>query len=218
MSQPAKVYLVDDHPIVRQGLTMLISHEEDLTVCGESDSQFMANQEIEKLKPDLVVVDLALRVGDGIELIKALRASDQHLPILVLTMHEDAFYAERAMRAGARGYLTKGDASKQVIPAIRQLLSGDIYVCNRVAPKLMKRLVAGPQKDDDPVSQLSDRELQVFRLIGNGEGTQQIADDIGLSVKTIETYRANIKRKLDLEDARRLVEYAIRWTVSSAEN
>ena len=213
-TQTSRVFLVDDHPVVRQGLTRLIAQEEDLEVCGEAESEVEALDRISAVRPDLVVVDLSLSTGDGIDLIKSLHARDPRLPLLVLTMYEESFYAERAMRAGARGFLTKGDASRLVVDAIRHLLRGEIYVCESVAPKLMKKLITGSAGDEDPVTCLSDRELQVFRLIGQGRSTQEIADEIGLSVKTIETYRANIKRKLDLRDGRKLVEYAIRWVVN----
>jgi len=214
MPSPHRIFLVDDHPIVRQGLARLISQERDLEVCGEADQQYEALRRIMDERPDLVVVDLSLASGDGVDLIKSLGEQLPHLPILVLTMHTESFFAERALRAGARGYLTKGDASESVVKAIRQLLAGEIYVCERVAPTLMKKLISGASEGEDPVARLSDRELQVFRLIGQGRGTQEIADEIHLSVKTIETYRANIKRKLDLKDARKLTEYAIRWNVA----
>ena len=215
MTKPTRVLLVDDHPIVRQGLARLIGQEADLEVCGEAGDVPSAVQAVNELKPDVVVADLSLKEGSGIDLIKTLGVQASEIPILVLTMHEESFYAERALRAGARGYLTKQEASDKILTAIRQVVRGDIYVSERLSPKLLKRLITGVPDEEDPlVSRLSDRELQVFLMIGEGHGTQQIASQLNLSVKTIETYRAHLKQKLDLRDARELVQYAIRWVVS----
>ena len=209
-----KIYLVDDHPLVRQGLTQLILEEPDLSVCGDTADSPSALREISQERPDVVIVDLSLKDGDGIELIKSIRTQFPDLAILVLTMHEESFYAERALRAGAQGYLTKQEASENVVQAIRQLLAGDIYVSERLSPKLLKRLIRGTVGDSEPlIARLSDRELQVFILIGDGRSTQQVAEKLHLSVKTIETYRANIKDKLRLKDARDLVQYATRWVL-----
>lgn len=214
MTKPTRVFLVDDHPIVRQGLARLLSHEADLEVCGEAGDVASAIQAVNELRPDVVVADLSLQEGSGIDLIKTLRTQTPDIPVLVLTMHEESFYAERALRAGARGYLTKQEASEKILTAIRQVVHGDLYVSDRLSPKLLQRLITGAPNTDDPlVSRLSDRELQVFLFIGEGRGTQEIADQLHLSVKTIETYRANLKEKLDLRDARELVQYAIRWVV-----
>jgi DNA-binding NarL/FixJ family response regulator len=215
MTKSTRVLLVDDHPIVRQGLARLISAEADLDVCGEAGDVPSAVQAVNELKPDVVVADLSLKEGSGIDLIKTLSSQSSTVPILVLTMHEESFYAERALRAGARGYLTKQEASEKILSAIRHVVRGDIYVSDRLSPKLLKRLITGSPDEDDPlVARLSDRELQVFLLIGEGHGTQQIASQLNLSVKTIETYRAHLKEKLGLRDARELVQYAIRWVVS----
>ena len=215
MTKPTRVLLVDDHPIVRQGLARLIGQEADLEVCGEAGDVPSAVQAVNELKPDVVVADLSLKEGSGIDLIKTLGVQASETPLLVLTMHEESFYAERALRAGARGYLTKQEASDKILTAIRQVVRGDIYVSERLSPKLLKRLITGVPDEEDPlVSRLSDRELQVFLMIGEGHGTQQIASQLNLSVKTIETYRAHLKQKLDLRDARELVQYAIRWVVS----
>jgi DNA-binding NarL/FixJ family response regulator len=210
-----KVFLVDDHPIVRQGLARLLSAESDLEVCGEAEDEPTALQALHEAKPDILVVDLSLKKGSGIDLIKSVRVQFPELPVLVLTMHEESFYAERALRAGARGYLSKQEASEKILTAIRSIIKGEIYVSDRLSPKLLRRLITGSPDDDEPlISRLSDRELQVFLLIGQGRGTQEIADDLNLSVKTIETYRAHLKVKLGLKDARELVQYAIRWVLS----
>jgi len=212
----ARVLIVDDHPIVRQGLKQLIDAEPDLVFCGEAESAPAAVRAVGEVKPDLVIVDLHLRTGDGLDLVKSIRSAHPQLPVLVLTMHDESFYAERAFRAGARGFLTKREAHENVIDAIRRLLAGEIYISERVSPALLRKLItgeSGPGKGD-PVDRLSDRELQVFRLIGEGLASQEIADELNLSVKTIETYRAHIKEKLGLEDARKLVQSAIRWVIS----
>jgi DNA-binding NarL/FixJ family response regulator len=214
MDRQLKVFVVDDHPIVRAGLIQVISREAGLSVCGEAGDVPAALQGVTDSGPDVAVVDLHLKEGDGIDLIKQIRKLQPRLPILVLTMHEEPFYVERAMRAGAQGFLTKQDAGDQVLTAIRTVAGGEMYVCDRVSPKLLKRLLAGGGNGaDSPVARFSDREMQVFRLIGEGLGTKEIAERLNLSVKTIETYRANIKEKLDLRDARELVQYAIRWVI-----
>jgi DNA-binding NarL/FixJ family response regulator len=214
-----KVFVVDDHPIVRQGLIQVISREEDMSVCGEAGDGPGALQGVAEGGPDVAVVDLHLAQGDGIDLIKQMHKLHPRLPVLVLTMHEESFYVERAMRAGAQGFLTKQDAGEKVLAAIRKLAAGEMYVCDRVSPKLLKRLLAGGEAgDDSPVARFSDREMQVFRLIGEGLGTKEIAGRLNLSVKTIETYRANIKEKLGLRDARELVQYAIRWVIGQGRS
>lgn len=215
MPDKARVFIVDDHPIVRQGLTMLISQEPDLCVCGEADGAPVALQAVTKLRPDVVIVDISMKDGDGIDLIKSIRAHDNEIHILVLSMHEEMFIVERAMRAGASGYLPKQEASDKVLTAIRSILSGGLYVSESLSPRLMERLLADKSaRGEDAIARLSDRELQVFQRLGDGMGTQEIADAMHLSVKTIETYREHIKVKLDLKDARQLMQYAIRWNLT----
>lgn len=215
MTETARIFIVDDHPIVRQGLTQLISQEPDLLVCGEAEGAPAALQAITKLRPDVVIVDISLKEGDGIDLIKSICARHDEIRILVLSMHEEMFIVERALRAGASGYLPKQEASDKVLTAIRGILAGDLYVSESLSPKLMARLLAGKAaRGEDAVTRLSDRELQVFQRIGEGMGTQQIAGAMNLSVKTIETYREHIKEKLGLKDARQLMQYAIRWNLT----
>ena len=210
-----RVFLVDDHPIVREGLAKLIANEPDLDVCGEADDVSSALRAFGESKPDVLVVDLALKTGSGIDLIKSVRAEHSALPVLVLTMHEEPFYVERTLRAGANGYVTKHEPGENVLIAIRAVVRGEMHVSDRLSPKLLKRLITGDPDEDEPlISRLSDRELQVFVSIGEGRSTQEIADDLNLSVKTIETYRAHLKTKLDLKDARELVQYSIRWVLS----
>jgi len=213
------VLLVDDHPIVRQGLAQLLMQEPDLHVCGEAEDEATALRLVEKLAPQLVIVDLSLKSGDGIDLIKAIKATNPMIPILVLSMHDAIHHVERALRAGALGYLTKQEASTKVLAAVRQVLRGEIFLSDHVSPSLLKRLLAPASDQQEPVvGRLSDREMQVFRLIGDGLGTQEIAARLGLSAKTIETYQAHIKDKLELRDSRKLIQFAIRWALSHEAN
>jgi len=206
------VLIVDDHPIVRQGLAQLIDQEHDLRVCGQAEDAHGAMQAIKELNPDLAVVDISLKDTSGIELIKDIKVHFPGLPVLTLSMHDEGVYAERALRAGARGYVMKQEATERVVTAIRRVLSGEMYVSESVAAKMVSKLVAGPaQTGGSPVDRLSDRELEVFRLIGAGYGTREMAEKLHLSVKTIETYRAHIKEKLDLVDANELLRTAINW-------
>jgi DNA-binding NarL/FixJ family response regulator len=206
------VLIVDDHPIVRQGLAQLIDQEHDLHVCGQAEDAHAAMKAIRELAPDLAVVDISLKDTSGIELIKDIKVQHPGLPVLTLSMHDEGIYAERALRAGARGYVMKQEATERVVTAIRRVLAGEMYVSEGMAAKMVSKLVAGPaQAGGSPVDRLSDRELEVFRLIGTGYGTREMAEKLHLSVKTIETYRAHIKEKLDLLDANELLRTAINW-------
>jgi DNA-binding NarL/FixJ family response regulator len=207
-----RIIIVDDHPIVRRGLAQLIDQEDDLYVCGQADDAHQAIRGIRELNPDLVIVDVSLRTTSGIELIKDIKVQFPNLPVLTLSMHDEAIYAERALRAGAKGYIMKQEATEEVVTAIRRVLAGTVYVSQGMAAKMVSKIVAGPaEKGTSPVDRLSDRELEVFRLIGEGYGTREMAEKLYLSVKTIETYRAHIKEKLDLPDANELLRAAIRW-------
>ncbi len=207
-----KIAVIDDHPIVRQGLSELIGQQPDLTVCCEAEDAAQAVKAIEASKPDLAVVDISLKDSSGIELIKDLKVRCPDLLLLVLSMHEESFYAERVLRAGARGYVTKEEATEKVIKAIRKLLDGEIYVSEKMAAKMLSKFVEGPAgKAGTPVERLSDRELQIFELIGRGVSTRRIAENLHLSIKTVESHRENIKRKLKLADATELLQQAIQW-------
>lgn len=207
-----RIVIVDDHPIVRQGLAQLIDQEDDLHICGQAEDAHEAMRAIRQLNPDLVIVDISLRTTSGIDLIKDIKAQFPTLPVLTLSMHDEALYAERALRAGARGYIMKQEAPAEVVAAIRRVLAGTTYVSQGMAAKMVSKIVTGPgEKGASPVDRLSDRELEVFRLIGEGYGTREMADKLYLSVKTIETYRAHIKEKLNLQDANQLLRAAIRW-------
>lgn len=210
-----RVLLVDDHPIVRQGLALLIDREPDLCVCGEAEGAHTAFHAIETLRPDLVVLDISLSGPDGLDVLKEIRMKTENLPVLILSMHDESIYAERAMRAGANGYIMKQEATERVLIAIRRILQGDVYLSDRLTNTMLQQYVHGAsQAKKSPLVNLTDRELEVFRLIGEGHGTRQIADELHLSVKTIESYQAHLKEKLALRNARELVQHAIEWTVN----
>jgi DNA-binding NarL/FixJ family response regulator len=208
------VFVVDDHPIVRQGLTLLINQEADLTVCGEAEEMHSALSAIQATRPDILIVDISLNGPDGLELLKNIRLTSPRLPVLILSMHDESIYAERALRAGANGYIMKQEATERVLVALRRILSGEIYVSERIANSMLRHYVrgAGPSEHSS-ISDLTDRELEVFRLIGEGHGTRQIAEALHLSVKTVESYQAHIKEKLSLRSARELVQRAVQWNV-----
>jgi DNA-binding NarL/FixJ family response regulator len=208
------VFLVEDHPITQAGLAALIGREDDLFICGEADSAPTALDQIAKLKPSIVISDIALKTSNGIELMKNLMALCPDVPILVMSMHDESLYAERAIRAGARGYLMKREAAEKVLPAIRTILNGDIYLSEQMKGKLLSSMVGGRKTEQVtfPLDTLSDRELEVFQLIGNGFTTREIAQRLNLSTKTIDSYREHLKLKLDLESGAELVRRAIRWT------
>jgi DNA-binding NarL/FixJ family response regulator len=210
-----KILLVDDHPIVRQGLSQLINQEADLTVCGEAENASSAMEAITASRPDLVIVDISLDGPDGLDLLKTVRIRDATLPVLILSMHDEFLYAERALRAGARGYIMKQAATDGLLVAIRKILSGDIYLSERMSARLLRQLTSHPAPvSRSPLEDLSDRELEVFRLIGQGHGTREIAEMLHLSVKTVEAYQAHIKEKLSLKNSRELMQRAVQWTTS----
>jgi DNA-binding NarL/FixJ family response regulator len=209
-----RVFVVDDHPIVRQGLTLLINQEADLFVCGEGEEMNSALSAIQASNPDILIVDISLNGPDGLELLKNARITSPRLPVLILSMHDESIYAERALRAGANGYIMKQEATEKVLVAVRRILSGEIYVSDRIANSMLQHYVRGSNPAQrSSVSELTDRELEVFRLIGEGLGTRQIAETLHLSVKTVESYQAHIKEKLCLRSARELVQHAVQWNV-----
>jgi DNA-binding NarL/FixJ family response regulator len=221
MTTKSRVVVVDDHPIVRQGLAQMIDREPDLAVCGEAEEARTAQLAIASLKPDIVIIDISLSGPSGIEILKTIRQTDPKLRVLILSMHDEMVYAERALRAGANGYIMKQEATEMVLVALRRILAGEVYVSNRVANRMLRHLVGGAPPSwkasrMSPLDQLTDRELEVFRLIGEGYGTRQIADQLHLSVKTVETYQSHIKEKMDLRNARELVQYAIQWVISES--
>ena len=206
------VFIIDDHPIVREGLVQLINREPDLVVCGQAEDTYGAVKAMESLKPDIAVADISLKGADGMELIKNVKMRLPGLPVLVLSIHDESLYAPRALRAGALGYIMKQEATENVLVALRRVLSGEIYLSERMANKILQQFVgAGTTAQRFSVDRLSDRELEVFRLIGQGYGTRRIAQELRLSVKTVESYREHIKDKMTLSDASELVQHAIRW-------
>ena len=205
-----RIFLVDDHPIVRRGFQLMISLERDLQVCGEADNSSVALEKIAALQPDVAIVDLTLKSSSGLDLIKQLRALHSKLKILVFSMHDETFYAERVLRSGAHGYLTKEEGTEKAIEAIRWLLQGKKYFSQNVMSKIIGA-GARPAADGASVERLSDRELEVLDLIGRGMGSRQIAERLHLSIKTIESHREHIKSKLNLTSATELTKYAYNW-------
>jgi DNA-binding NarL/FixJ family response regulator len=207
-----KVVVVDDHPVFLRGLVQLIQQESDLVVCGEAETAAQAMQVIAARSPDIVVTDISLKDSDGIELLKDIRAHYPQLPVLMLSLYDETLYAERALRAGARGYIMKQEAADKVMMAIRRVLNGDVFISENLSTKMLSRFTGSKRrKITSPVELLSDRELQVFRLLGHGKSTVQIANQLRRSVSTVETYRANIKLKFKLRNASELVQQAVHW-------
>lgn len=207
-----RVLIVDDHPIVRQGLRRLIDQESDLLVCGEADNARDAKIAIRELNPDAVIVDISLKQGDGIEIVKDARAHYPQLAILVLSMHDETIYAERLLAAGANGYIMKQAASDQFLIALRRVLGGSIYVSEAVGSSMIQKFAAGgTYVSANPIDQLSNRELQILQMIGRGLSTREAAVALNLSIKTVESHRQRIKRKLSLATGSQLVQYAVNW-------
>jgi DNA-binding NarL/FixJ family response regulator len=207
-----KILVVDDHPAVREALATRISQFPDLSVCGEADDVGKALQLASEQQPDIVITDITLKKGDGIDLVKRLVARDKDVRVLVWSMHSENQYAERALRAGARGYITKEQATQQIMEAIRQVMAGKVYLSPAMAEKLLRRTVDGGKTlDRSPIDALTDRELEVLRLIGEGVKTQEIAERLHISVKTVETHRDRIKKKLNLKDGTELIRHAVLW-------
>jgi DNA-binding NarL/FixJ family response regulator len=206
-----RILLVDDHPMVRERLTEIINHEKDLMVCAEAEDRAGALDTIANAKPDLAIIDLALKNSNGLELIKDIHARWPRLLMLVLSMHDESLYAERVMRAGARGYITKQEATRNILLAIRRVLSGEVYLSGKTASAVITHLTAKPQSGGSIGELLTDRELQVFELTGNGLSTREISERLHIDVKTVETYRIRIKEKLGIRASSELLQLAIRW-------
>jgi len=207
-----RILLVDDHAVVRYGIAQLINREPDLQVCGEEEDAGHALAAIERLNPDLVIADISLKDSSGLELMRNIKAQRPRLPVLVVSAHDESVYAEIAFRAGALGYLMKEEALGKVLTAIRRVLSGNIYVSDALAARMLEQQIRGkPDLQESPVSRLSDRELEVFQLIGQWKKTSEIAAQLHLSIKTIEYYREQIKQKLNLKNAAELTHHATSW-------
>jgi DNA-binding NarL/FixJ family response regulator len=207
----ARVLLVDDHPIVREGLRRVIDAESDLTVCGEAVSRRQGLDAVEKLKPDIAVVDVSLEGSHGLELVKDLRVRHPQLPVLMLSMHDEALYAERALKAGAKGYLMKREPPEKLLRALRRALQGELAFSEAFTAQVLSRTSDGERRPETPTERLSDRELEVLEMLGKGLKTRQIAEQLYLSVKTIQAYREHLKAKLDLPDGASLMRFAVQW-------
>lgn len=211
-----RIMIVDDHPIVREGYVHLIARRKDLQTCAQAGSKSEAIQQIMQNPPDLVIVDISLTDGSGLELIKEIKAQFQGIKILAVSMHDESLFAERSIRAGALGFVNKQQAPEQLIKAIDQVIQGKVYLSPEVTERMICRSIGSDNhSDQSPIESLSDRELEVFEQIGNGETTRQIANKLNLSSKTIETYRENIKHKLNLGNATELTRHAIQWVLEN---
>ncbi len=212
----AKVLIVDDHSLVRHGLTQLIEEEPDLEVCGQASNAAEALRSMRQVRPDVAVVDISLTDASGIELIKEIRARDDTIRVLVSSMHEESLYAERALRAGAVGYVNKHESTEKIIEAIRTALSGRIYLSNSMTNRVLHRMIGGAKEGVAlPVDRLSDRELEVLQMLGSGMSSREVAESLCLSPKTVQTHRENIKKKLNLKNSADLTHYAVQWVLDS---
>jgi len=213
----ARVLIVDDHPAVREALALRIGRQPDLEVCGEAADVAEALRLLADARPDVAVIDITLKAGDGIDLIKRIKDRDSHVRVLVWSMHGESLYAERALRAGALGYVNKDQATETIVEAVRRVRDGKVWLSEAMAERMLRRAVGGGREGAarSPVDALADRELEVFRLIGQGAKTAEIADRLHLSVKTVETYRDRIRQKLDLTDGTKLAHYATQWILEN---
>ncbi|MBI1371654.1 MAG: response regulator [Phycisphaera sp.] len=210
-----RVMIVDDHPIVRRGLAETIRQESDLEVCCEAEDARAAIAAIREGKPDVAVVDLTLKDIGGLELIKQIRAIDEDVIMLVLSMHDESLYAERCLRAGAKGYIMKQEGSERLVTALRTVLAGQVYLSEKMSARLLGKMVGGgTSAGASPLEALSDRELEVFELLGRGLGTRNIAERLCVSIKTVESHREHIKQKLNIKNATELVQHATQWVMS----
>lgn len=212
LQKPVKIFIIEDHEVFRLGLKELINQEPDLVVCGETDTMAGARSVIGEQDPDMVILDLTLKDGNGIDFIKDMQRLDRRVPVLVLSMHDESLYAERSLNAGARGYVMKQETADIIIRAIRHILRGNIYVSEHIIGSILQKHVGGAEAAaQSPVERLSDRELHVFRLIGEGKASGEIARTMNVSLKTVGTYRERIKEKLNLKNAAELSRYAMHW-------
>jgi DNA-binding NarL/FixJ family response regulator len=206
-----RILIIDDHPIVRHGIRRVLENEDDMAVCGEAETARAARSAIKELRPDGVIIDITLRQGDGMELVRDVRAQHSELPILVLSMHDEAIYAERMLSAGANGYIMKHAASEHFLEALRRVLEGRVYVSDPISNNMIQKLAAGANYAANPIDRLSNRELQIVHMIGKGMSTKETAHSLNLSIKTVESHRQRIKRKLNLNTGTQLVQYAVNW-------
>ena len=215
---PARILIVDDHPIVRRGLAQLISEDPAFVACGEAADDAEAMKALGQSKPHLVIVDLSLGSGSGLDLIKRIRAADPRIKVLVCTMHEERIYGERSIRAGANGYLNKEEAAESIVGALHRVLDGKMHVSAELAERLLVRRLRKPEGGSaSPAEALSDRELEIFELIGHGLSSRRIAAKLGISAKTVESHREHMKRKLGAAENAELVHRAVEWVMRSGE-
>lgn len=213
----ARVLIVDDHPIVRVGYAELINHQDDLQVCGEAADAGEALRKVQSTNPDLIVVDITLKGSNGLDLIRQIRMLRPDAKMLIVSAHDESLFAERGLRAGAMGYVNKEEATDRLIEAIRRVLRGEIYLSGIAASRVMQRTIGTRGNiHQSPIETLSDRELEVFQLIGRGYTTRTIAESIGISPKTVENYRENIKKKLDLRNSAELVRHAVQFAIDAS--
>ena len=212
MNAKTRIFIVDDHPLLRRGLSELINREPDMIFCGEAEDSPSALKTISMIKPDLVIVDISLKGYNGIELIKNIKAFDSKVQILVLSMHDESIYAMRVLKAGAKAYVMKQEVVDKVVEAVRRIRAGKVFVSERVASRMLDHVaVGGDPTRDSPVDMLSDRELEIVNMIGNGLPTREIATRLHISIKTVESHRARIKEKLNIKNAIQLVQFCVRW-------
>jgi DNA-binding NarL/FixJ family response regulator len=209
----SRIMLVDDHPLVRRGLAEIISHEPDLEICGEAGDVQEALREVERAQPEMIVVDLTLKTGHGLELIEKLKDRNPHIKTLVSSMHDETLFAERVLRAGAMGYISKQEPPEMLLRAIRQVLRGEMYLSPRMTSRLLHGVAKGRSTSQDPVEGFSNREIEVFEMIGQGQTIQQIAMRLHLSPKTVETHREKVKQKLNLKSSAELNRRAVQWVL-----
>ncbi len=215
LQEKHSVFIVDDHPIVREGFSQLINSEKDLFVCADAEDMQTVWDKLTTITPDLMIVDISLKNTNGIDLIKNLRAQNFNMPILVVSMYDESIYAERAIKAGAQGYIMKQAPAEDMLKAIRKIISGGIYLSEQVTNKMFKRLSdKEPALDDAVMDCLSDRELEIFKLIGNGFRTRDIADKLNISHKTVDSYYGRIKEKLNIKSAGDMLKFAVKWVQS----
>ena len=216
LSQKIRIMIVDDHPLIREGLRSLITKQPDMEIIGESDDEDTALRLVRQERPDVMIIDISLKQGTGIELIKQVHAMDKRIKMIVSSMHDERLFAERALKAGALGYLNKQESSRRVLEAIRCVMEGEVYLSDQMSQHLLASLAGrGLKRDQSPIETLSDRELQVFELVGQGLAVREIAERLHLSPKTVERYRENIKHKLNLESASKLVREATQWVLEN---
>jgi DNA-binding NarL/FixJ family response regulator len=207
----SRVYIVDDHAMFRDGLRQMINLESDLTVCGDAPDAVQAMAEIQQLQPDLVIVDISLAGSSGIDLVKSIKRDFEDTPVLVVSMHDESLYGERALRAGAMGYVMKSEPAKTVLAALRRVVRGEVHISEKMASAVVTKFLQGAPEAPSPLEKLSDRELEVFRMLGQEKGTRQIAEEINVAIPTVGSFKNRIKEKLGMKNSTEMILYAIQW-------